>query len=224
MLSIFKNFNYAQRVNQDFTMNSTDQNAMSENSYDYHNRNDVLPVSWEFFHGLCKGLVGAVSLFQPDVILAVGRGGFYPGTLMAHMLRTELYPVRLSRRKSDVVLYSKPRWQVKPPSIVHGKRVLIVDEICSTGETLTLVRQKLQSMNAGFIKSAVLYAHSQGKTVPDFIGMISDALILNPWDREIYQNGRFEFHPEYKEALAHQGIQPDSFLLIDAPVVEIAKG
>jgi hypothetical protein len=54
--------------------------------------------------------------------------------------------------------------------------------------------------------------------------LISDALILNPWDREIWKDGLFQFHPEYVEALRQQGLEPDASFLVDAEAVEIAKG
>jgi hypoxanthine phosphoribosyltransferase len=197
---------------------------MSESPYDYENRTDVRPISWEDFYGLCKGLVVAVSRFRPEIILPIGRAGYYPGTLIAHMLQVEPYPVRLSRRVKDVVTYQSPQWLVEPPTAVQGHRVLIVDEICSTGETITMVRQKTKAMGAQAVRSAVLYAHTKGASVPDYVGLITDALILNPWDREVFKDGAFRFHPEYIEALAQQGVKADASLLIDAPEIEVAKG
>jgi hypoxanthine phosphoribosyltransferase len=196
---------------------------MSENPYDYENRTDIRPISWLDFHGLCKGLAVAASRFQPGIILPIGRAGYYPGTLLAHMLQVEIYPVRLSRRVEDVVTYQSPQWFVEPPAAVKGQRVLIVDEICSTGETISLVKNKVEAMDALAVKSAVLYAHAKGASVPDYIGLITDELLLNPWDREILKDGAFQFHPEYVEALTQQGLKADASLLIDAPEVEIAK-
>jgi hypothetical protein len=60
--------------------------------------------------------------------------------------------------------------------------------------------------------------------VPDYIGLISDELLLNPWDREILANGKFQFHPEYAGALKQQGIKPASKLLIGAKAIKLAKG
>jgi hypothetical protein len=197
---------------------------MPENPYDYENRAGVRPISWRDFHSLCKGLARAVSRFRPEIILPIGRAGYYPGTLLAHMLQVELYPVRLSRRIEDVVTYTSPRWFVEPPAAVAGRRVLVVDEICSTGETITVVKEKVAALGARAVKSAVLYAHTKGASVPDYIGLITDELLLNPWDREIFKDGAFQFHPEYVEALAQQGLEADASLLIDAPAVEIAKG
>jgi hypoxanthine phosphoribosyltransferase len=196
---------------------------MTHQPYDYTTRKGVHPIAWEDFHGLCKGLAAAVAPFDPEIILAVGRGGFYPGTLIAHLLRAEIYPVRLSRRVNDIVRYERPQWLVRPPALVKDRRVLVVDEISSTGETIALVRGEAERLGAAEIRSAVLYAHTWGISAPDYIGLITDALILNPWDREILQDGQFVVHPEYAEALKQQGVEPDLSLLIGAAAAQIAK-
>ena len=197
---------------------------METNPYDYSNRQGVQPISWEDFHGMCKGLALAVSAYAPEIILAVGRGGYYPGTLLAHILQVELYPVRLTRRVNDQVRYKKPRWLVRPPRVIKGRRILVVDEISSTGETLQMVKDKAAALGAGEIRCAVLYAHTWGVNGPDYIGLISDALLLNPWDREILRDGVFQFHPEYGDALEKQGLEPNPGWLINAPAKGIAKG
>jgi hypoxanthine phosphoribosyltransferase len=197
---------------------------MSDNPYDYENRTDIRPISWQLFHGLCKGLVVAVSRYRPEIILPIGRAGYYPGTLIAHMLRVEPYPIRISRRVKDIVTYQSPQWLVEPPPEVRNRRALVVDEICSTGETISMARQQVEALGARGVRSAVLYAHTKGVSVPDYVGLITDALILNPWDREVYKDGGFQFHPEYVEALSRQGLKADRSLLIDAPTIEIAKG
>jgi hypoxanthine phosphoribosyltransferase len=193
------------------------------NPYDYSTRKGVLPISWEYFHGICKALALAVSLFEPEIILPVGRGGYYPGTLLAHMMQLEIYPIRLSRRVNDVVVYDSPRWVIEPPAAIAGRRVLIVDEICSTGKTIRMVKEAAAAHGSIHIKSAVLYAHNWGVDVPDYIGLVSDALILNPWDREVLCDGKFQFHPEYAEALIEQGLEPEPGMLIPTQEFQLAK-
>jgi hypothetical protein len=112
---------------------------------------------------------------------------------------------------------------VEPPSQVRGLRVLVVDEISSTGETIRMVKEKALALGAAEVRSAVLYAHSWGVDTPDYIGLISDTLLLNPWDREIFRDGEFQFHPEYVDALAQQGIAADPSLLIPATPFPLAK-
>ncbi|HRX02184.1 MAG TPA: phosphoribosyltransferase family protein [Anaerolineae bacterium] len=197
---------------------------MTSPSYDYTQRAGVLPISWNDFHGLCKALALGVQSYQPQIILAVGRGGYYPGTLLAHMLRIDVFPVYLTRRVNDQVVRNHPQWIVEPPSAVAGKRVLIVDEISSSGATVRLVCEKALALAAAAARVAVLYAHSWGTEMPDYIGLVSDALILNPWDREVLTADGFAIHPEYRHALEGQGLAPDGSYLVDAPSFILAKG
>jgi hypoxanthine phosphoribosyltransferase len=198
--------------------------AETKKPYDYENRKDIQPISWQDFHSLCKSLAEAIFPFYPELILAVGRGGFYPGTLIAHILQTELYPIRISRRVNDRITYKTPQWLVEPPVVVKDRRVVVVDEICDSGETLLMVKERVEGMGVKAVRSAVLYAHTWGMAVPDYIGLITDSLLLNPWDREIYKEGSFQFHPEYVEALAQQGLKADPSLLMKTKVIKIAKG
>ena len=196
---------------------------MSQESYDYSNRDSIWPISWNDFHGLCQAIALAAAAFNPEIIIAIGRGGFYPGTLIAHLLRTEIYPVRFTRRLNDEVVRQEPQWLLEPPALVQGKRILIVDEIASSGKTLRGAKQKVEELGAAVVQTAVLYAHSWGTELPDYIGLISDALLLNPWDREVVVNGRLQFHPEYAEAFTHQGQEPDESLRIPATPINLAK-
>jgi hypoxanthine phosphoribosyltransferase len=198
---------------------------MAEPSYDYSTRQGIVPISWEDFHGLCRALARAAAGWQTELVLAVARGGTYPGSLIAHLLRIDVHPVRVSRRVVDTVTYTEPRWLLEPPASIAGRRVLVVDEMCDTGQTLQMVVERARALGAAQVKSAVLYAHTWGSATPDAIGLITDALVLNPWDREVLgADGTFDLHPEYVEALRLQGRAADRSLLIDAPHVSLAKG
>jgi len=199
-------------------MSSSWRREEATDPYGYKDRRGVRTVSWEVVHGLCKGLARAAAKYEPQIILAVARGGAYPGMLMAHM-QVEAYTVRVSRRLRDLLTYASPVWFQRPPLLVRGQRVLIVDELCSTGQTLTLVRSKVLEMGAAAVRTAVLYAHLRGEAIPDYIGFVSDELILNPWDRQILRDRQFILHPQYVEALRAQGREPSEELLIDAPEI-----
>lgn len=197
---------------------------ISDMPYDYSTRTGIHPVSWNDFHGLTKALAVAVAPWNPEIILPVGRGGYYPGSLLAHILQVEVYPVRLTRRVNDQVIHDSPRWLMEPPPAVAGRRVLVVDEISSTGETIALVRDRSLALGAAEARTAVLYAHTWGVETSDYIGLISDELLINPWDREIYRDGAFRFHPEYADALEQQGVRVEGSLLIPATPFVAAKG
>ncbi len=197
---------------------------MTDASYDYASRSGVRPISWDEFHGLVKALVVAVAPWRPEVVLPVLRGGAYAGTLLAHLLQIEIYPVRLSRRQDDVTVRETPRWLVEPPAAVRGRRVLVVDEMCSSGQTLRMVKEQALALGAAEVRTATLYAHTWGADAVDYTGLITDELVMNPWDREVYRDSAFIFHPEYVAALAQQGVAADTSLLVPAPRLLAAKG
>jgi len=196
---------------------------MKDQPYDYSMRDGVRPISWDDFHGLVKALAVVVAPWRPEIVLPVGRGGYYPGALLAHILQVEVYPVRLTRRQDDVVVRESPRWLVEPPAAVAGRRALVVDEMCSSGETVRLVKERALALGAAEARTATLYAHTWGADEVDYTGLITDELVLNPWDREIYRDGEFRFHPEYVAALAQQGLAADPALLIPATPFVAAK-
>lgn len=171
--------------------------------YDYASRDGMVAVDWNMFVGLCKGLALAVEAYNPDVIVGVARGGLYPATQLSHLLQTDLMLVQLSRRVKDEVVHASPIWQVKPGDL-HGKRVLVVDEIADTGETLALVAAECQTAGAAEVRTATLYAHTQSQDSVDYIGIVTDQLIFNPWDREVLQRSTFVPHPEYVGAIQQQ--------------------
>jgi hypoxanthine phosphoribosyltransferase len=184
----------------------------------------IRPVSWNDFHGICKGLALAIADYEPEMILGVARGGLYPGTLLAHILQKEFFPIRLTRRVNDLKMLEHPVWLIKPPGSIHRMRVLIVDEFSGTGETLAMAREEVLKLGASQVRCAVLYSQTAGRDIPDYIGLISDDLIMNPWDREILRYGEFIIHPEYSYALLQQGVAPGYSLAIEAGPVKPAKG
>ncbi len=182
----------------------------------YRPEKGIRPVSWDDFYAICKGLALAISDYEPELILGIARGGLYPGTLLAHMLQKEFYPIRLTRRVNDLKLLDHPVWLIKPPVSIHKLRVLIVDEFSGTGETLSMARDEVMKLGASRVRSAVLYSQPAGANVPDYIGLITDDLILNPWDREILRYGEFILHPEYAYAAQMRGLSVDLLLHIEA--------
>ena len=197
---------------------------MARVPYEYGQHKGLVSISWDDFHGICKALTVAVDRFKPDIVLPILRGGLYPGGLLAHILRIDLHPIRLSRREVDTVSFQSPRWIIDPPAAVAGKRVLIVDEICDTGETASVARIKVKEKGAEDVRVAVLYAHSWGSEAADYIGLETNELILNPWDREIYVEDTFQMHPEYTAAIGQQGLEIEPEMLLPTSEIKLAKG
>lgn len=178
--------------------------------YDYSRRVGEEDITWERFAALVRHLALQVEADDPQIILGIARGGLFPATMLSLVLRRELYPVRLTRRLNDTVVRQQPTWLVRPPDKVRGRRVLIVDEIADSGRTIAMAAEEVRRMGASHVRTAVLYAHTWAEPRPDFVALTSDALILNPWEREVLVNGQFVTHPELAAALRMQRGEPDT--------------
>ncbi len=171
-------------------------------SYDYARRSGVIQVSWERFGELCRDLALAAAPYQPEAIVGIARGGWLPATVLACMLRCDLYPMRLSRREGGRVVHDTPLILLPPPAQVAGRRVLLLDDIADTGVTLSLGVRALKRGGAAEIRTAALVAHSWAEPQPDIVGLATDAFVVTPWDREVVQDGALVPHPDLAAALA----------------------
>ena len=140
------------------------------------------------------------------MIVGIARAGLFPATAVACALRRELFPVRVTRRVNDVVTHQHPVWKVDVSPEVAGKVVAVVDEMADTGETLTLVAQRVTELGAARIITASLVAHSWAQPQPEVVALQTDALVIFPWDKQVYDGAHWQPHPELSEALRLQGI------------------
>ncbi len=167
-------------------------------SYEHEHRGELV-ITWEQFESLCRTLAVVVSGYDPQVIVGIAKGGVMPATILASLLRREFYPIRLSRRYNDQVVRETPEVLLGPSSLIAGQRVLLVDDIIVTGETLEIARRACLDQGAAEVRTVSLVAHSFSRR-PDYVALISDALILFPWDREVFHEGHFRPNPEYQAA------------------------
>jgi hypoxanthine phosphoribosyltransferase len=178
-------------------------------SYDYGKRRGVEEISWQRFADLSAKLAEMLHSEELEIILGIARAGLFPATAVACALRREFYPVRVTRRFGDQVKYERPVWRVDVPSAVAGKRVALIDEIADSGETLALVAGWVSERGASRVITASLVSHSWADPMPQVTALVSDALIIFPWDRQVYLNGEWQIHPELAAALKLQNGPPE---------------
>jgi hypoxanthine phosphoribosyltransferase len=177
---------------------------MSRQSYDYATRQGVDEISWERFAQLARMLAEKLAANQVEVIVGPARAGLFPATAVACTLRRELFPVRITRRFNDEVTYDKPVWKVDVSPDVAGKIVAVVDEMADTGETLALVAERIREKGAAQVITAALVTHTWAKPMPQVAALVTDALVIFPWDKEVWLDGRWQTHPELVAALKLQ--------------------
>lgn len=170
-------------------------------SSNFARQSGITAITWEQFGELCRQLAVRASPYAPDAVVGIARGGWLPATVLACILRCELYPMRLSRREGERRVHQVPQILLPPPAQVAGRRVLLVDEIADTGTTLALGVRSLKRAGVAELRTATLVAHSWASPRPDFVALETDAGIINPWDREVIEDGVLVTRPDIAVAL-----------------------
>ena len=83
---------------------------------------------------LCRDIT--LAKFDPQVIVGISRGGLLPGVMMSHWLQKPFKPVKAALRDF-------PEWEDYLPKKTD-ERVLIVDDICDSGETFTRMKSYIK--------------------------------------------------------------------------------
>jgi hypoxanthine phosphoribosyltransferase len=123
------------------------------------------------------------SHFLPDIIVGIARGGLVPARILTDLLETpQVATIRIE-------FYA----DIKQPSIqpilkqplntpVNGKKILIVDDISDSGQSLKTAKQHLLEKGAAETKIATLYAKSTTQTMPDYVEKTAERWIVFPWE------------------------------------------
>ena len=117
-------------------------------------------ISWAEVERLCQRLAGLIneSGYRPDLVIAIGRGGYVPARLLCdYMHIMELTSIKIehylsgANRQEEAVI----RYPLKTD--IRGLRVLVVDDVNDTGDTLEAATQHLQTFQPGEIRTAVMH-------------------------------------------------------------------
>jgi uncharacterized protein len=180
-------------------------------SYDYSQRKGVRTLTWDEVAQLASDLAEKLAQAEVEVIIGVARAGLIPATLVATGLRKEMYPVRVTRRVDDKVMFEAPVWRVPVTTEVAGRRVAIIDEIADSGETLSMVAAAALEEGAIDAVTVSLVSHTWASPTPQFAGLITDEFVIFPWHERVLIDGEWQPHPEIVAGIdAQQGHEPDA--------------
>jgi hypoxanthine phosphoribosyltransferase len=157
---------------------------------------DALRLSWDDVYNQSVELASMIEEQcartgeQFDVMVVLPRGGYYPANIVARELgfgATDLlhasigsYDDASTNRQAEFKLGQMPAAEQ-----VKGKNVLVIDEVCDTGQTLKFLTEHLHAAGAELVRVGVLhYKPSLSKTdfVPDWKVGTTDKWIVYPWE------------------------------------------
>jgi len=144
-------------------------------------------LSWNDVFVLAKETAKKVehSGYRPDFIVALARGGLVPARTLSDLLGVK-----------DMAAIKVEHWGVtarpdKKAHIAHGitadlsgKKVLIVDDITDTGESMRVAIEAVQKLNPAEIRTVALQHINGSKHVPDYYAeeIHSWTWMIYPWN------------------------------------------
>jgi uncharacterized protein len=158
-------------------------------------------LSWQEFDRLSRNLAEEVRPFHAELVIGIAKGGIFLGGALAGLLGLDFQPVRLVERSRDRrVPGQAPMRQDMPPE-VRGRRILLVDDVCQSGNTLKLAQKEAKAAGAKAVRTATLLLRlgPTGKRLgvkPDYFAMETGDLVVFPWDYELSYGGGHTGHPE----------------------------
>jgi hypoxanthine phosphoribosyltransferase len=134
-----------------------------------------------------------------DRYLGIAKAGVIPGAVVASILRCDFYSLKISRDTGSGHVRARPKILSAAPAEAAGKKVLIVDEICSSGETLRLAMNALRQVKPAEMVTATSLVRPSGYK-PDFHALETDATVVFPWDRQVVDDtGEIVTNPMYQD-------------------------
>ena len=124
-----------------------------------------------------------------DAMLVITRGGMVPACLISERLDIRNILVAAVQLYTGIgTTLDAPIFLQFPNDILlHGKRILVVDDVWDSGRTAMCVRQRIQA-SGGIPTLAVLHYKPRASRVPDqqpdFFAEMTDDWLVYPWDDE----------------------------------------
>lgn len=177
---------------------------------------EYLRLHWDDIVRQCRALSKRIrdKGVEFDIIVGIARGGWPPARLISDMLHfDEVHNMR-------VKFYTSLGETAKEPLILHStqfdvndKKVLLVDDIADTGESLIAAVDHLEERGAGNITVVTLVKKPTSKIEPDLFEDETDKWVVFPWEvnETIRELARTRDGDELASELEKAGISGDEF-------------
>jgi len=146
---------------------------------------EFLFLSWDNVQWLSEKVSDLImdSGYKPDLMIAISRGGFDPARIISDQLNIRklaslqiIYYTGLNSRKDE------PEVLFPLNAQVEGLKVLVVDDVSDSGNSLIMVKKYVEEKGASEVKIATLHHKPWSKLMPDFYAEEVDKWIIYPWE------------------------------------------
>ncbi len=109
--------------------------------------------------------------FKPEIIIGIARGGLVPARMVSdYLLIKDLLSIKTEHWGLTATMDGKAILAEKLNYNLKGKKVLLVDDITDTGESMKVAYEYVKSLNPEEVKTASMLYINSSSYVPDYYG------------------------------------------------------
>lgn len=143
-------------------------------------------ITWPEIYRLCLDISKQVrsSGYQPDIVIAIARGGFIPARLVCDFLDLNaLTSIKIQHYRSGADRQEKAALEYPLCTEIKDLNVLLVDDVNDSGDTLKLAVSYLQTFQPADIKTIVMHQKITSPYPVDYYAkkIIKWRWLIYPW-------------------------------------------
>lgn len=143
--------------------------------------------SWSKIRSFSKLTADKIKEFgyKPDIIITLLRGGMVPTVNLSDILGIKnILTLKVEHWGMTAAKDKKAKLKSRLSGNIKGKKILVVDDLTDTGESMILCLKHLKKLKPLEIKTATLIHKAQSKFEPDFYAKKVDKWkwIIFPWN------------------------------------------
>jgi len=143
--------------------------------------------TWDELHENIKEIANKIKEddYRPDIVIALSRGGFVPARGICDlMIIKDLVSVKVDHWGVTAAKDGKAHLRYPIDVDLTGKKVLIVDDITDTGDSMIIAKEFVKKLNPKEIRTAAIFHIKTSKFVPDYYSkeLIDWVWVMWPWN------------------------------------------
>ena len=143
-------------------------------------------MDWELFYSQAKRVSQKIkdSGYRPDFVVGLARGGWVLARVLCDLLGVkDLVSLKVEHWGITATPDGKARLKYPFRLDLSGRRVLVVDDITDTGESMSLAAEYVEKLSPAEVRTATLRHINGSKFVPDYFGEeITWRWVIFPWN------------------------------------------
>jgi len=146
---------------------------------------DYLILSWSDVYNLTLRLSERIvtSGFTPDIIVGIARGGWIPARILSDVLYANtLHNIRIEYYTDVGARGREPKITQPLSGSLKGKKILLVDEVADTGDSLFYAIEHVKHLGVEEQRSAVLHLKPTSRITPDYYMVQTSSWTVYPWE------------------------------------------